>query len=96
MDKDTYYSLKTIINVRKRYVINNLEGNLYYQNALAKRQDLVDKVYEIAGKITDKEKAILDDAFDISAKENMETEAIYLQGIKDCVSLFTALSNEFI
>ena len=48
MDKDTYYSLKTIINVRKRYVINNLEGNLYYQNALAKRQDLVDKVYEIA------------------------------------------------
>ena len=96
MDKDTYYSLKTIINMRKRYVINNLEGNLYYQNALNRRQELIDKVYEIAGKITDKEKAILDDAFDIGAKEHMETEAIYLQGIKDCLLLFTALSNEFI
>ena len=96
MDKDTYYSLKTIISIRKRYVINNLEGNLYYQNALAERQDLIDKVYEIAGNISDKDKAVLDDAFDISAKELMETEAIYLQGIKDCLLLFTALSNEFI
>ena len=96
MDKDTYYSLKTIINMRKRYVINNLEGNLYYQNALNRRQELIDKVYEIAGDISDEEKAILDDAFDIGAKEHMETEAIYLQGIKDCLLLFTALSNEFI
>ena len=96
MDKDTYYSLKTIISIRKRYVINNLEGNLYYQNALNRRQELIDKVYEIAGDISDKEKAILDDAFDIGAKEHMETEAIYLQGIKDCLLLFTALSNEFI
>ena len=59
MDKDTYYSLKTIINVRKRYVINNLEGNLYYQNALNRRQELIDKVYEIAGDISDEEKEIL-------------------------------------
>ena len=56
MDRNTYYSLKTIINMRKRYAMNNLEGNLYYQNALAERQDLVDKVYEIAGNISDKEK----------------------------------------
>ena len=46
--------------------------------------------------ISYKEKAVLDDAFDIGAKEHMETEAIYLQGIKDCLLLFTALSNEFI
>ena len=59
MDKDTYYSLKTIISIRKRYVINNLEGNLYYQNALNRRQELIDKVYEIAGDISDEEKEIL-------------------------------------
>ena len=96
MDTNTYYSLKTLISMRKSYVINNLKIDPSYQRALNRKQDLVDKVYKIAGKITDKEKAILDDAFDISAKELMETEAIYLQGIKDCLLLFTALSNEFI
>ena len=96
MDRNTYYSLKTIINMRKSYAMNNLKTKPSYQIALSRKQDLIDKVYKIAGKITDKEKAILDDAFDIGAKEHMETEAIYLQGIKDCLLLFTALSNEFI
>ena len=96
MDRNTYYSLKTIINMRKSYAMNNLKTKPSYQIALSRKQDLIDKVYKIAGKITDKEKAILDDAFDIGAKESIETEAIYLQGLKDCVTLFTALSNEFI
>ena len=94
MDTDIFNALKTIISLREEIALKNLNNNQNYKKANAKKTTFINEAFDISNKLAPKEREVIQDILDMSVKETMEMDAIYLQGIKDCAALYEILIKE--